>query len=498
MNIHFESISNVTNLSKFTCLIFDQNKTMSVEMLNLDKRYNNIISNALKDQEFFPGKYGQISTLNIQENEVIKTIILFNIGDEASVDTVMVEDIGAKITCYSIKLKAQEISILLYSKVNTIEIHEFAALLAYGAKLSCYSFDKYKTVKTQVLNKLSIMLDGFKEAENLYTGYYKPIIKGIKAARNVVNEPSNVLYPESYASIIVEHFSGTKVKVKILGESAMEELGMNAILGVGKGSAKESKLVIMEYYGKGDDSAPVAFVGKGVTFDTGGICIKPSNGMWKMKYDMAGSASVFGAIKALDLREAKVNVVGVIALVENMPGGNAQNPGDIIKTMSGQTVEVLDTDAEGRLILADALWYTQKNYKPKIMIDLATLTGAITVALGASYAGLFSSDKKIIEELIASGKKSGEKLWPMPICKDYSDMMKSDWADLANLSNPRGLAGSSTAAAFLEKFTNSIPWAHLDIAGMVWQDSAKNGVNPKGANGFGVKLLNQLIKDFYE
>jgi leucyl aminopeptidase len=278
----------------------------------------------------------------------------------------------------------------------------------------------------------------------------------------------------------------------------MEELGMNAILGVGKGSAKESKLVVMEYYGKGDDSAPLAFIGKGVTFDTGGICIKPSNGMWQMKYDMAGSACVFGLIKTLELRDAKVNAIGVIALVENMPGGNAQNPGDIITTMSGQTVEVIDTDAEGRLILADALWYTQKNYKPQFMVDIATLTGAISVALGSSYAGLFSTDKKITEELVRSGKKSGEKLWPMPLSKDYLDMMKSEWADLANLSTPRGLAGSSTAAAFLERFTNNIPWAHLDIAGVDYQDASKNTVNPKGSTGFGVRLLNQLIKDYYE
>jgi leucyl aminopeptidase len=498
MNINFKNISNLTILPKCTCLIFDENKTMSVEMLELDKRYNNIISNSLKDAEFFSGKYGQMKNLTIQEEGAIKTIVLIGLGDESKIDKIKIEDIGAKIACYAVRIKVTEVSICIYNKINNVEKDELAACLAFGAELGGYNFDKYKSVKAEKLKELSIMLDSEIVADKIYNSYYKSIIKGIEVARDVVNEPSNILYPESYAAIISQHFSGTKVKVKILGESAMEELGMNALLGVGKGSAKESKLVIMEYHGKGDDSAPVALVGKGVTFDTGGICIKPSNGMWRMKYDMAGSASVFGVIKTLSLRGAKVNAIGVIALVENMPGGNAQNPGDIVKTMSGQTVEVLDTDAEGRLILADALWYAQKNYNPQIMIDLATLTGAISVALGSNYGGLFSNNSKLTEQLIASGKTTGEQLWHMPMCQDFTDMMKSDWADLANISNQRGLAGSSTAAAFLEKFTNNITWAHLDIAGMAWQDTAKNIVNPKGATGFGVKLLNQLIKDYYE
>jgi leucyl aminopeptidase len=271
---------------------------------------------------------------------------------------------------------------------------------------------------------------------------------------------------------------------------------MGALLGVGQGSINESKMVIMKYTGTDEETAPIAFIGKGVTFDSGGISLKPAAGMEDMKYDMAGSATVVGLMKTLAARKAKVNAIGVVGLVENMPGGNAQRPSDVVTSMSGQTIEVLNTDAEGRLVLADALWYTQDKYKPKIMVNLATLTGAMVVALGDVYAGLFSNDKDLTEKLVKSGKKSNERLWPFPMGKEYDEMIKSEIADMANISSGRG-AGSITAAQFLQRFVNKTPWAHLDIAGVAWNKKG-NDITPKGAVGFGVRLLNQMVKDYYE
>jgi leucyl aminopeptidase len=270
---------------------------------------------------------------------------------------------------------------------------------------------------------------------------------------------------------------------------------MGALLGVGQGSERESQLVVMRWMGGPEDQAPLAFVGKGVTFDTGGISIKPAGGMEDMKWDMGGSAVVIGLMKALALRNAKVNVVGVVGLVENMPGGNAQRPGDVVTTMSGQTVEVINTDAEGRLVLADAMWYTQDRFKPQFMIDLATLTGAIIIALGDQYAGLFSNDDRLADKLTAAGKAVGEGVWRLPIDDPYDKQIKSEIADMMNVGGREG--GSITAAMFLKRFVNGVKWAHLDIAGVTW--SKKDGpVTPKGATAFGVRLLDRLVSDNYE
>jgi leucyl aminopeptidase len=276
----------------------------------------------------------------------------------------------------------------------------------------------------------------------------------------------------------------------------MEKLGFGALLGVGQGSIRESQLVVMQWNGGPENQKPIAVVGKGVTFDTGGISIKPSNGMEDMKYDMAGSGVVLGLLKSLALRKAKVNVVGVMGLAENMPSGSAQRPSDIVTSLSGQTIEVLNTDAEGRLVLADALWYTQDKFKPQYMINLATLTGAITVALGYEYAGLFSNNDKLSEMLTKAGEQVGELLWSMPMSKVYDKDINSDAADVKNIGSGRG-AGSITAAKFLERFVNKTPWAHLDIAGMAW-DKAERPLSGKGATGYGVRLLNAFLKDNFE
>ena len=327
------------------------------------------------------------------------------------------------------------------------------------------------------------------------------VADGVFFTRDLVSEPANVLYPVTLAKQ-AQTLSKLGIKVEVLNEAQMAKLGMGALLGVGQGSIRESRMVVMQWNGadkpaKGKKAeAPIAFVGKGVTFDTGGISIKPSGGMEDMKWDMGGSGVVIGLMKALAGRKAKVNAVGVVGLVENMPGGNAQRPGDIVTSMSGQTIEVLNTDAEGRLVLADALWYTKERFKPKFMVNLATLTGAIIVCLGGEMAGLFSNNDRLSERLTEAGKKVDENLWRMPLGDAYDKMINSDAADMKNIGAGRG-AGSTTAAQFLQRFVDKTPWAHLDIAGVTWSKAEKPTV-PKGGTGFGVRLLDRLVADYYE
>jgi len=283
----------------------------------------------------------------------------------------------------------------------------------------------------------------------------------------------------------------------VLGEKEMEKLGMGSLLGVGQGSVRESQLLILRWNGGAKTEAPIAFVGKGVCFDTGGISIKPAEGMEEMKWDMGGGGAVAGLMHALAGRKAKVNAVGVIGLVENMPDGNAQRPGDVVKSMSGQTIEVINTDAEGRLVLADALWYTQDRFKPKFMIDLATLTGAMIVSLGMEYAGVFSNDDKLVDNILSAGPLVGENVWRMPLPEAYERHIDSPIADVKNMGNGRS-GGSITAALFLQRFVNKVPWAHIDIAPTAWTKDSKVGTIPNGATGYGVRLLNQMVQDRYE
>jgi leucyl aminopeptidase len=311
-----------------------------------------------------------------------------------------------------------------------------------------------------------------------------------------VSEPGNILHPDEYAKRL-NSLRKIGLKINIYDEKKLKKLGMNALLGVGQGSIRGSYLVTMEWNGLKNNTKPLAFVGKGVCFDTGGISLKPVKFMEDMTYDMAGSAAVVGLMKNLALRKAKVNAVGVVGLVENMPGGNAQRPGDIVKSYSGKTIEVLNTDAEGRLVLADALTFTERKFKPKFMVDLATLTGAIIVSLGSEYAGLFSNDDKLSKQIFDAGEKVEEKVWRMPLHKNYDKLLDSKNADIQNI-NYVGGAGSTTAAQFLQRFIlNKTPWAHLDIAGMSFSKYG-GALNSGGATGFGVRLLNQLIEKHYE
>ena len=325
---------------------------------------------------------------------------------------------------------------------------------------------------------------------------FKALEQGTFYARDLVSEPGNILHPDEYAKRL-SLLRKDGLKVTIYDEKKLKKLGMNALLGVGQGSIRGSYLVIMEWQGLKNNSKPFAFVGKGVCFDTGGYSLKPAKFMEDMTYDMAGSAAVVGLMKNLALRKAKINAVGVVGLVENMVSGNAQRPGDIVKSYSGKSIEVLNTDAEGRLVLADALTFTEKKFKPKFIIDLATLTGAIIVSLGSEYAGLFSNDDKLSKQLSNAGEKVEEKVWRMPLHKNYDKLMNSKNADMQNI-NYVGGAGSTTAAQFLQRFIlNKTPWAHLDIAGMAFSKYG-GALNSGGATGFGVRLLNNLIKENYE
>ena len=364
----------------------------------------------------------------------------------------------------------------------------------HGIKLKSYVFEKYKSKKSK--KKITISIIGKNKPSKADQLKFKAVEDGTFYARDLVSEPGNILHPDEYAKRL-SSLKKNGLKIKIYDDKKLEKLGMDTLLGVGQGSVRGSYLVTMEWNGLKNNSKPLAFVGKGVCFDTGGISLKPAKFMEDMTYDMAGSATVVGLMKSLALRKAKVNAIGVVGLVENMPGGNAQRPGDIVKSYSGQTVEILNTDAEGRLVLADALTFTEKKYKPKFIVDLATLTGAIIVSLGSEYAGLFSNDDKLSTQLIDVGEKTEEKVWRMPLNKNFDKLIDSKNADMQNI-NYVGGAGSTTAAQFLQRFIlNKTPWAHLDIAGMAFSKYG-GALNSGGATGYGVRLLNKLVEDYYE
>ena len=374
-----------------------------------------------------------------------------------------------------------------------------AARVALGAALRSWRHDRYRTrlkdKQKPTLTEVTIVGAAAGAAER-YEGRYAGVVEGVSLTRELVTEPANIIYPETFVERVTESVKGTGLEVEVLGREEMASLGMGALLGVAQGSVREPKLLVLTWSGGTGGDAPVLFIGKGVTFDTGGISIKPALGMESMKWDMGGAGAVAGAMKALALRKAKANVVGVCGLVENMPDGNAQRPGDVVTTMSGQTVEVINTDAEGRLVLCDAMSWAQKTYKPKVMIDLATLTGAMVISLGHEYAGIFSNDDKLAGNLIKAADESGDKLWRQPLGEAYDRLIDSPIADMKNVG-PRE-AGSITAAQFLHRFVeDGVAWAHLDIAGMAWSEKAK-ATHDKGATGYGVRLLDQYVANTVE
>jgi leucyl aminopeptidase len=423
-------------------------------------------------------------------NSKKKIVLISVIKDSKKFD---IENLGAEF--YSRINYGKNSEYFINTDSLTIKHENFIGYFLHGLKLKSYEFNKYKTKKKTRL--ITINVFGNKNKPSTHSQLkFKALEEGTFYARDLVSEPGNILHPDEYAKRL-NSLRKDGLKVNVYDEKKLKKMGMHALLGVGMGSIKGSYLVTMEWNGAKNNSKPLAFVGKGVTFDTGGYSLKPARFMEDMTYDMAGSAAVVGLMKNLALRKAKINVVGVVGLVENMVSGIAQRPGDIVKSYSGKTIEVLNTDAEGRLVLADALTFTEKKFKPKFIIDLATLTGAIIVSLGSEYAGLFSNDDKLSKQILVAGEKVEEKLWRMPLHKNYDKLMNSKNADMQNI-NYVGGAGSTTAAQFLQRFIlNKTPWAHLDIAGMAFSKYG-GALNSGGATGFGVRLLNQLIEENYE
>lgn len=469
---------------------------LSAAAAKLDKDTGGLIARALSEAKF-KGKASQVTRVVAPASLPYAQILIVGLGDEKKLDALAYEIAGGTLVAKANMMGITTLEVLLDSApAKKLAKGEAAARLALGAALKAYRFDKYFTKQKPEdkpsFRALRVITPDAGEAKKHYAPL-EALREGIFLTRNVVTEPANIIHPESLAAEC-KKLEADGVKVTILGEAQMKKLGMGALLGVGQGSAFESQLVIMEWHGGKKHDAPLAFVGKGVCFDTGGISIKPAGGMEEMKWDMGGAGTVLGLMKALAGRKAKANVIGVAGLVENMPGHEAQRPGDVVTTMSGQTIEVLNTDAEGRLVLADALWYTQSKYKPQCMIDLATLTGAIIVALGKEYAGLFSNDDKLADTLHALGDATGEKVWRLPLGDAYDKQINSQIADMQNIGKDRE-AGSITAAQFLQRFVNDVPWAHLDIAGTAWSKEDKP-TTPKGATAFGVRLLNEFVKGY--
>ncbi|MEO0034932.1 MAG: hypothetical protein RLZZ501_955 [Pseudomonadota bacterium] len=447
----------------------------------------------------FEGKATQTLTLLAPAGLEVSRLLLVGIGKAKSFDALAAQALGGNAVAALLSAGDAEAAVIVETVPGVaLDTAEIAAHAAYGARRRAYRFDKYRTKEKKedkpTLKKLSFQVEPPAEAKTAYARL-EAVAEAIDFARDLVTEPANVITPETLTEQ-AKTLAPLGVEVEVLDEKAMRKLGMGALLGVGQGSEHESRLVVMRWQGAADPkAAPVAFIGKGVTFDSGGISIKPAAGMEEMKGDMAGAATVIGTLRALAARKARVNAVGVVGLVENMPSGSAQRPGDVVTSMSGQTIEVINTDAEGRLVLADALWYTQDRFKPKFMVDLATLTGAIVISLGHEYAGLFASDDRLAERLTAAGKAVGEPLWRLPLGEAYDKQIKSDIADMKNVGGREG--GSITAAQFLKRFTNEVAWAHLDIAGTAWSKK-DTATGPKGATGFGVALLDRLVADHYE
>ena len=462
----------------------------------LDSKTSGLIKRALDLQNI--DKFGKIIDLIAPEGVECNRIVLVGLGEEEHLDNNKLEEIGALLHSHFVKLSDQNL-FLNFGNLNLgkVENYQIGPHVAYGFNMKKWKFDKYITQSNNNnflhVSELNLFSSDVSKSETLMEELGN-LEKSISTARFLVSEPPNVLYPESYAEYVVNLLPQHDVEVEVLDERAMKKLGMNTLLCVGQGSNKESRLVVMKWNGAENKDDPFyAFVGKGVCFDTGGISLKPPLNMDDMKYDMAGSAAVVGLMESVARNRVKKNVVGVIGLVENMPSGSAVKPSDIVVSMSGQTVEVLNTDAEGRLVLADALWYVQEKFNPKFVVDLATLTGAIEVCLGSEYAGLFSNDDDLALNLFKAGTRTGEKLWRMPLCKSFDKAMDSDVADVRNISNMRG-AGASTAGQFLQRFIKC-SWAHLDIANVAWSQKG-SAKTTKGATGFGVRLLYDLLNNY--
>jgi leucyl aminopeptidase len=450
---------------------------------------------AALDRQRFEGDAASASEQFVQDNGTIRRLLLIGTGTgtpaHEAAEKVGGAAVGRLLTSGETKAVI-DVTGLGFDA-------DAAARVGLAAALRAWRYDRYRTKlkdkQKPTLSQVTIV-GGGEGADKRYAERWRPVYEGVSLTRELVTEPANIIYPETFVERVRASLEGSGVEIEILDRAAMEKLRMGALLGVAQGSIREARLLILKWNGGAKGSQPTAFVGKGVTFDTGGISIKPAQGMEAMKWDMGGAGAVVGAMKALGLRKAKANIVGICGLVENMPGGNAQRPGDVVTTMSGQTVEVINTDAEGRLVLADAVTYVQRNYKPGTIIDLATLTGAILVSLGHEWAGLFSNNDELAGKLLRVGEESGDKLWRMPLAEPFDRLIDSPIADMKNVGPREG--GSITAAQFIQRFVeNGVKWAHVDMAGKAWSDKASNTYD-KGATGFGVRLLDEYVSEVLE
>jgi leucyl aminopeptidase len=485
-----------------------EERVLTASARRLDEATGGAVARAVAAAARFHGKKNELVPLIGPPGLALSRIVLAGLGKPEAVDVRLLEDLGGNLVAHLNGAGETEAIFAIdlepapaQAGGAPVKPAEAAARLAFGAALRAYRFDKYRTKQKPEqkpsLAAITVAAAAPDQAKKAYRAL-GAAADSVAFTRDLVSEPANELYPESMAERAAA-LAGPDLPgltVEILDENRMRELGMGALLAVGQGSVRPPRVVVMQYRGAAADVAPLGFIGKGVTFDTGGISIKPAGGMADMKWDMAGAGVVIGLMRLLAARKARVNAVGIVGLVENMPSGNAQRPGDIVRSMSGQTIEVLNTDAEGRLVLADVLWYCQDRFKPKLMIDLATLTGAVIVALGNDNAGLFANNDELAERLIAAGKAVGEPVWRLPLGDSYDRAINSDIADVKNIAGDRG-AGSIIGAQFVQRFVNNVPWAHLDIAGVAWSKKDAPTV-PKGATAFGVRLLDRFVADNYE
>lgn len=487
-----EFVASATAADVLAVLVHD-GRALSGMGPQLDSASQGALTKAMTNSRFTGGSN---STLLVAAPAGVdaNVVVLTGAGPKDKFDDLALEA-AAGAAYHAVKLSGAT-SLTIDASALTVDQ---TARAAFAARLASYRFLKYRTTlkpeKTPSIETIRIAAANPEAAEAAYATY-AAVAEAVEFSRDLVAEPANVLYPEEYAKR-VKALEKLGLEVEVLGEKELEKLGFRTLLAVGQGSVRDSQVVIMKWNGGAKGDQPIAFVGKGVCFDTGGISLKPADGMEDMKWDMGGSAAVVGLMHALAGRKARVNAIGVIGLVENMPDGNAQRPGDVVVSLSGQTVEVLNTDAEGRLVLADCLWYTQERFKPKFMLDLATLTGAMIVALGLEYAGVFSNSDELANNFLAAGPKVGENAWRMPIPTFYERHIDTPIADVKNTGNGRA-GGSITAALFLQRFTNGVPWAHIDIAPTAWVKDSRNPTVPDGAVGWGVRTLDRMVADSYE
>ncbi|MBB4284481.1 leucyl aminopeptidase [Roseospira goensis] len=479
--------------------VFD-GKTLGATATELDELTGGQLGRALKASRF-KGEAGKSVVLDAPHGVTLDRIIMVGLGKPDAVTTTTLETVGGAAVARLGELGDETAALAIdLPDAADLEPADAAAHAAFGATLGAFRFDRYRTTEKPeekpALTKLTVLCDAHEGAKAAFAPL-QAVAEGVALTRRLVSEPANVIYPETFCEAVAD-LADLGLSIEVLDEARMRKLGMGALLGVAQGSARPPRLLVMEYRGARDKTAPpVAFVGKGVTFDSGGISIKPAAGMEDMKWDMGGAGVVAGLMKALAGRKAAVNAVGLCGLVENMPSGTAQRPGDVVTSMSGQTVEVINTDAEGRLVLADVLWYAQDRFKPSHIIDLATLTGAIIISLGSEHAGLFSNNDDLSEAISEAGTAVGEKVWRLPLGEAYDKMLRSDIADMKNTGNRE--AGSITAAQFLQRYLKDkdTPWAHIDIAGVTWSKKDKPTV-PKGGTAFGVRLLDRMVADMIE